>query len=77
MQVPVIACRYAGKDNLAAKMAAAIVAHQDHPAPKAAGTAAALMLERVILGQSIPVRLLLHAAQHGQLLCSEQLTSRL
>ena len=56
--MPAIACRYAGKDNLAAKMAAAIVAHQDHAAPKAAGVAAALMLERVILGQSIPVRLL-------------------
>ena len=56
-QVPVICCRYAGKPGLAAKMAAAILAHQDHPSAKAAGVAAALMLERCILGQSIAVRL--------------------
>ena len=56
LQVPVMTARYAGKENLAAKMAAAILVHQDHSIARAAGVAAALMLERVILGQSIAVR---------------------
>ena len=47
--------RYAGKRGLAAKMAAAVLVHQDHSIARAAGVAAALMLERVILGQSIAV----------------------
>ena len=55
IQVPVMTARYAGKQGLAAKMAAAVIAHQDHSIARAAGVAAALMLERVILGQSIPV----------------------